>query len=1119
MLIKKIAQSNHFESLIKDNVMVSLFKQKVSDNAIYWKEGGRYRDDKDNFLYTYLGYVLIKGNKTPLPNQVYSFKLVISFNYGDKDFIQKANVYLYLNKKRSPLGEGEVNIGEWAFTDPRVINSSLGSFVKSEFNLDILLPHEESVPETQGNLKQVDGKKVLDGIRLTRNKSIDYGDAKSIHVYIYPVETAFSNKEFVTAYKITNLEKQTTEGERVKFTGELREAVKQMNDLISRAKSNKYVDKNSKMDIYIPEDANPNNYDFVLRKYKDMENDESNIVEDSNEDTIHQNIPDIFGGKNNAMKLAQDYSGYYSGDIPDYAVQNLGTGSVDASQVSSMFGKTDDAIRLVNQFDSSLLSTVSFIFNFSKGGAYGVYLSELDRAIKTKALENKLEGLGYRVEPDDKGMLLAYPTKEDRTPEQIQSDIDKIYADLESKGGTAFGINMNSVLNAAKQDAMATQSQDPNIWEWMAVLHLGGTIVHEAVHAKGHHDEGPSENAESAFMTWALPKINEQYFKSLESQGKEELFAPITVGTQKRSAQKKSWYKKAQYNNYVPGSFTKPRGSDLSGRSGQYTPQEGMADWGMLMQQDQHVSLEERLGRGSMSDLPADLDQAHDSYEEQLRKYTREDMRFAPDATMEDMLSLDYDEENTPYKSIEELLDEKRPKPLIIPLDKSASSTGLIKTATSFGWYNNLEISDGNTIPGLSDRVMAWEDGEEDFAWTDKEIRGQSRYNPEYDIKGFYYRWIDPRLQPQLFDDMTRDYSGTHPAKRFASKVDIDPALIKIFNILAVAKRMINGGDIKATRFIMSEDILPVIETTLASKPKVNIMLKYLGEDKLSKDDVYSVWLYSDEVEESKIRMAEDVFAKGGEINEELFEELFSIKSKRERAVKNILKNVKKICKEYNIEDIYVVGEYPRAIINNDAFSVIENMDFSSMHPNQCIKVGCLLVEKLGIKNAKLYPKTTTLSFLYNGVKVDFKGNFSPFEIKKMMKEEGITVNPLNIDVYNRDFTINMLTYDINKDDILDVCGESVKDINGKIIKTYFDPETICKQNPLTIIRALQFKMEGYEIEPELERAMILNGNLLFDGRYSDERIIMIREVVEAGNKGLASELFKEYGLNKIKEY
>ncbi len=1130
MFITRIANNNAYDIDIKNEKFLSLFKQKVDNNNLFWKKGSSFKSKQDVVISTYLGYVLNQGSKIPLPNQVYSFNLSFSFFYdSNKINILKVDIDLYLNIKNNPSGQGEQEIASWIFANERGINTLLKPFVRTEFNIDMdMFPHEEDIDkkrqielrERGSVIKHMFGKNVVDGIRLTRNKSLDYGDAKSIEIYVENIPSSFqTEKIFKTAFKITNLEKQMCGEETVKFTGTLEQALDQYDEVVERARKNNYVDETSTLESYIPEGANSSNYDFVLRKFK-----EDMVNQDASQDSVNiinnteDILDDVFGSSSNiVVKTAQDFGGYYAGNIPDYAVSNLGTSSVDASQVSSMFGKTNDAIKLVNQFNSSLLKNVSFIFNFSKSGAYGVYLSELDRAIKTKALQKKLEANGYRVEPNDKGMLMAYPTREDKTSEEIQKDINRLYADLESMGGTAFGINMNSVLNSAKMDAAETQSKDPNIWEWMALLHLGATIVHEAVHAMGNHEEGPSESAEASFINWALPKINEQYMQSLNAQGKSELFAPIMIGSGTRMARGKTWYKKAQMNNYIPQSIIgKPRGSDLSGRAGTYTPEEGMADWGLLSQQDQNIPLESRLGRDYMSPLPSDLDQEHDSYEEQLRKYTRHDQKINSNETMEELLSVDYDTDNMSYRTIEELLEERRPKPLIIPL-KKAASTRLIKKATLFGWMNNLEISDGSTIPGLSDRVMAWEDSEGDFAWTEKDIRSQPRYNPTYDIKGFYYRWIDPRLKPQLYDDMTRDYSGTHPAKRFASKEE-DASFVKVLNIISIAKKMILNGNIQATRLIMSEDMLPVVASTVNDVPDIKTMACHIGKDKVVGDETYAVWLYCKEIDSIKIKTAEDIFSKGGKMDEDLLEELFRIESQRKQTIDIIIKNVQKICKEYDITDIYTVGGYPRVVMMHEPMTTVEDLDFSGACSSQSIKVGGLLAEKLGAKDVNIYHKTMTLSFIYRGIKVDFKGNFSPMEIKKQMTEEGIPTTPLNMDVYNRDFTINMLVYDVDKDEVYDVCGESVEDLHSKILRTYFDPEYICRQNPLIIIRALKFKMRGYKIDPELEKAMICTAPLLFDGRYSKERLLLARESIEAGDKDLADELFKEYGLIKIKE-
>jgi tRNA nucleotidyltransferase/poly(A) polymerase len=55
---------------------------------------------------------------------------------------------------------------------------------------------------------------------------------------------------------------------------------------------------------------------------------------------------------------------------------------------------------------------------------------------------------------------------------------------------------------------------------------------------------------------------------------------------------------------------------------------------------------------------------------------------------------------------------------------------------------------------------------------------------------------------------------------------------------------------------------------------------------------------------------------------------------------------------------------------------------------------------------------------------------------------------------------MNMLIYDIVEDRVFDVCGSSVNDIEHKVIRTFFDPDFICSQNPLVILRALKYSIK-----------------------------------------------------------
>ena len=125
----------------------------------------------------------------------------------------------------------------------------------------------------------------------------------------------------------------------------------------------------------------------------------------------------------------QDFEGYFQGQVPDYAAGLIGTPSVDASQVQSAFGNTNAALKMVNAFSADTLTNIAFVFNFSKGGAYGVYVPALDRAIKAQELRHRLEGKGYKI-ADEQGLMVAYPKKEEKQPEEIDAEIKQEWNSL-----------------------------------------------------------------------------------------------------------------------------------------------------------------------------------------------------------------------------------------------------------------------------------------------------------------------------------------------------------------------------------------------------------------------------------------------------------------------------------------------------------------------------------------------------------------------------------------------------------------------------------------------------------------------------------------------------------------
>ena len=1098
MRIFKIAQSENIHEKI-ENDKAFLFFKRFKDRITWKQDRQEWLQHGQKNLMNFYGTISTENVGAIVPSYMISIDVE-----KNEDKYTNASIKLFFNKLMTSNMQKMEMVGNWLITGDEEIRNTLKDYMSDVFNLSTLeLPHIYT-EKAEKKKEQYLNKRV----RLTRAKSsLRNIEAQAVEIYVTPIPSGITVGHDIY-YQVTQLEKGIV-GEPVKIASShelnAQQALEILESNIESFKRRGYVDSTSIW--YIPKDVTPETFNFDLNLWK------KDLL--TQQESATNDFDDILSKSVSSYKTAQNFEGYFTGNVPDYATQFLGTSSVEASQIQSMFGKASEAVNLVNQFDSSLLYNISFIFNFAKSGAYGVYLGELDRAIKTKALQKKLEQKGYQVKTTDQG-LTAYPKEGNEiTPEAIQQDIDNIYSDLQSKGGTAIGINMSAVLNAAKSDALESGSKDPEMWQWIAVLHLGGTIAHEAIHAKGSTNEGPSEQIEQSFTEWALPKINDAYKTSLEGQGKGEEFTPLMVTNRQRHANSKTWYKTAQLSYYVPKAFTEDAiGSDLKGRHPVGLHSEmGFAEWSMLAQEGGSIPLEKKLGRQYMSPLPHDLSQEHNSIEEQLRKYTRRDEKLDPNASMELLLSEGWDEDRG-FLTTEGLLDEKRPKPLLTPLKKAASK--LTKTATLFGWMNNLDYSDGSTIPGLGDRVMAWEDRDESFSAEEDWIKQQPRYNPTYDIKGFYYRWIEPHFAPQLFDDMTRDYSNTHPAKRFAS-AKIDSELARILSVLAKAKKGIRNGRIISTRFILTEDVMPVIDK-IFSDNEFKISVFHYGETD-TKEEIYAVWISTPNTDEDSIERAEK-HLQNKTIEKDvdtLLDGLTGISKQRSGSIQEIIDIVKDICQSYNVNDLAIVGAYPRDVAMKTTPYLIDSLEFRGSETDQCLKIGSLIAEKMGIDNVKM--GHSSISFVYKNVSISFSGDTLPIEIKTELKHQGVDIESANVDLYNRDFTVNMLSYNLMDSKITDPTGKASEDVKNKIIRTSFDPYYVCQQNPIIILRALKLKIRhNMEIDPILQKAMMDNASLIFDGRYSDVELIIARENVKKEGNKEASELFKVFKLENIEK-
>ena len=201
----------------------------------------------------------------------------------------------------------------------------------------------------------------------------------------------------------------------------------------------------------------------------------------------------------------------------------------------------------------------------------------------------------------------------------------------------------------------------------------------------------------------------------------------------------------------------------------------------------------------------------------------------------------------------------------------------------------------------------------------------------------------------------------------------------------------------------------------------------------------------------------------------------------------NVLKSAKDIFKNY---EVYIVGGYLRDFfiegkISNDRDLVFINNAYD-LAGEMAEKIKGTFIE-LDSEN-KIY-------------RVVLKDKINYFDISQALN------NSLEEDIKRRDFTINSMFYDLNKNKLIDLTSAK-SDIDNKIIRAYNFNNLI--DDPLRLLRMYRFLSKtGFKIEKGLNLFVSQNFNLInnvakerinyeiikiFEGKYTAETLLKMLE-------------------------
>jgi tRNA nucleotidyltransferase/poly(A) polymerase len=185
-----------------------------------------------------------------------------------------------------------------------------------------------------------------------------------------------------------------------------------------------------------------------------------------------------------------------------------------------------------------------------------------------------------------------------------------------------------------------------------------------------------------------------------------------------------------------------------------------------------------------------------------------------------------------------------------------------------------------------------------------------------------------------------------------------------------------------------------------------------------------------------------------------------------------LLLTLKKISKDYDISEPYIVGGLPR----DKEFGIAKDVT------DVDITTGDKGSFALAMAASRVWPEAHFRSYddghssLDFSIRLDFSNNFNLPGIDEVLKKMGIN-NPseLEKEVYSRDFTINTLLQPMNLGTKpIDIIGKALDDIKNKILQTPVDPDLTIGHDPRRILRAVKLMLKfDLKPDPKLEDALI----------------------------------------------
>lgn len=224
------------------------------------------------------------------------------------------------------------------------------------------------------------------------------------------------------------------------------------------------------------------------------------------------------------------------------------------------------------------------------------------------------------------------------------------------------------------------------------------------------------------------------------------------------------------------------------------------------------------------------------------------------------------------------------------------------------------------------------------------------------------------------------------------------------------------------------------------------------------------------------------------------------------RKIEKAISTIERIAREHGIKDAFFIGGYPRAMAMGLPLDEVHDLDIASSSPEDASLLAGLVAEEMKAEIVNRH-RSRAITLKAKGLEMDFQGPASHQDVAPYLNAWGIQSNPLSMNIFDRDFTINSLMIPLGSKEVIDLTGRGIRDIENSVIASILPADEAVSKNPLMITRAIRFAYRyGFKIAGDLWKAMQKYAPLLKQ-KMSPERLAIEAYVLSKykADKTLAS--------------